>query len=90
MNFLHDCYPEKYPLLPEKKKQEIQGKSPKVPVAEEAKKNTENSLENVMTKVKNVLKQHQIRIEEYFLDYDPLRKGDVPINKFKGCLDNFK
>jgi hypothetical protein len=36
------------------------------------------------------MKQKQIRIEEFFIDYDPLRKGDVAKDKFKGCLDNFK
>jgi hypothetical protein len=57
---------------------------------EEAKTSGESPLVNVMTKIKNAMKQKQIRIEEFFIDYDPLRKGDVNRDKFKGCLDNFK
>jgi hypothetical protein len=36
------------------------------------------------------VKQRQIRIEEFFLDHDPLRKGDVAVIKFTGCLDALK
>jgi hypothetical protein len=33
---------------------------------------------------------NNIRIEEYFRDFDPLRKGTVPLNKFRGILSLMK
>lgn len=33
---------------------------------------------------------NNIRIEEYFKDFDPLRKGTVPMNKFRGIMSLMK
>lgn len=31
-----------------------------------------------------------MRVEEYFKDYDPLRKGIVTVNKFRGVISELK
>lgn len=40
--------------------------------------------------LKTQIKTNSIRIDEYFIDYDPLRKGIVPKNKFRGILSLMK
>lgn len=40
--------------------------------------------------LKTQIKVNSIRIDEYFIDYDPLRKGIVPKNKFRGILSLMK
>lgn len=47
-------------------------------------------LDDVMKRIKNTVMQKRIRIEEFFLDHDPLRKGDVTSAKFRSCLDELK
>ena len=44
----------------------------------------------LMNKLKKTIKINQLRIGEYFKDYDPLKKGILPINKFKGVLTQMK
>ena len=85
LKFLHDAAPSRYPL-----------EAPKEGSAESAAKDNAASptksikFETVMAKIKNVVKQKRIRIEEFFLDHDSLRKGDVTIAKFRSCLDGLK
>jgi len=88
MKFLHDSCPEKYPLESSNatvtmtgfsKTNEFSSSTGKMP-----------KLETVMTKIKNIVKAKSIRIEEFFLDHDTLRKGDVSAAKFESCLDGLK
>jgi len=39
-----------------------------------------------MRKVQNMVKRDRIRLLEFFQDHDPLRKGTVTDQKFKGVL----
>lgn len=85
MLFLHDAAPKRYPLVSTNsactttvigETYEYKGRLPK--------------LYDVMQKIKNIVMQKRIRIEEFFIDHDPLRKGDVAKPKFRGCLDELK
>ena len=46
------------------------------------------SLSNVEKKIQAEVVMRQIRIKEFFKDYDSLRKGVVTENQFKRILDN--
>jgi hypothetical protein len=85
MLFLHDASPKRYPLTSTNsictatiigENYNMLGRFPK--------------LNEVMQKIKNVVMQKRIRIEEFFIDHDPLRKGDVVKAKFRSCLDELK
>jgi len=39
-----------------------------------------------MTKIKQIVKKDRIRLGEFFKDHDVLRKGSVPVSKFRGVL----
>jgi Ca2+-binding EF-hand superfamily protein len=43
-----------------------------------------------LEKIKCAVKVKRIRLEEYFKDFDPLRKGLMPANKFRGVLSQMK
>jgi len=43
-----------------------------------------------MDEIKNIVKINRLRIGEYFKDYDILRKGIVPKNKFRGIISEMK
>lgn len=36
----------------------------------------------MLDEIKNIVKTSRLRPAEYFRDYDPLRKGIIPTNKF--------
>jgi len=46
--------------------------------------------QDLLDKIKNHVKTHQLRVGEYFKDYDPLRKGIIATNKFRGVLSKMK
>ena len=39
-----------------------------------------------MRKIKNIIKKDRIRLHEFFLDHDILRKGYLPNQKFRSVL----
>lgn len=46
--------------------------------------------DNLLAKIKNHIKINQIRVEDYFKDFDGLRKGVITSNKFRGVLSKMK
>ena len=46
----------------------------------------ERAHETLMQKVKNLVKKDRIRLLEFFQDFDTLRKGYLPAQKFRGVL----
>ncbi len=44
----------------------------------------------LLKKIKVQVKKDRIRVGEFFLDHDSLRKGSVPIQKFRSVLDGCK
>ena len=40
----------------------------------------------LMRKIKHQIKKDRIRLGEFFLDHDILRKGSLPVQKFRGVL----
>jgi len=40
----------------------------------------------LLEEIKNIIKINRLRVGEYFADYDPLRKGIIPANKFRGVI----
>lgn len=48
-------------------------------------KGAEN-IDELMQKVKSIIKKDRIRLGEFFQDHDLLRKGNVPAQKFRGVL----
>ena len=40
----------------------------------------------LLEEIKNNIKINRLRVGEYFQDYDPLRKGTMPTNKFRGVI----
>jgi len=44
----------------------------------------------LMGKIKNFIKVNQLRPEDYFKDFDVLRKGIITSNKFRGVLSKMK
>lgn len=45
---------------------------------------------DLLEKIKILAKVNQLRMEEYFRDYDALKKGVVAMIKFRGILSNLK
>lgn len=41
-----------------------------------------------MYRVKSIISKNRIRIREFLQDYDPLRSGVIPPNKFKSGLSS--
>ena len=46
--------------------------------------------ELLMQKIKKEIKIKNLRVQEYFLDFDTLRKGFCAANKFRGVLNQMK
>jgi len=44
----------------------------------------------ILNKIKSISKVNQLRLEEQFRDFDPLRKGSIPKNKFRGIMSILK
>lgn len=44
----------------------------------------------LLESLKNIVKNNRLRLNEYFKDFDPLRKGIIPANKFRGVLSQNK
>ena len=44
----------------------------------------------LLEKIKSQVKLGQLRVEDYFKDFDPLRKGIITSNKFRGVLSKMK
>lgn len=44
----------------------------------------------ILDEIKNAIKTNRLRVDEYFKDYDPLRKGIIPTNKFRGVISEMK
>lgn len=44
----------------------------------------------ILDEIKNIVKINRLRVDEYFKDYDPLRKGVIPTNKFRGVISEMK
>lgn len=44
----------------------------------------------IIDEIKNTVKVNRLRVEEYFKDYDPLKKGRVTVNKFRGVISELK
>ena len=45
-----------------------------------------SSLHDLLFKIKAQIKKERIRLGEFFLDHDLLRKGIIPAQKFRGVL----
>lgn len=45
-----------------------------------------DSLNDLLFKIKSQIKKERIRLGEFFLDHDLLRKGTIPAQKFRGVL----
>lgn len=43
-------------------------------------------MDQLMTKVKNIIKRDRIRLQEFFHDFDILRKGYLAAQKFRSVL----
>ncbi len=46
----------------------------------------DSKIDNLMMKIKHQIKKDRIRLGEFFLDFDILRKGSLPAQKFRGVL----
>jgi len=44
----------------------------------------------LLQKIKKIIKINNLRVHEYFLDFDTLRKGFCASNKFRGVLNQMK
>ena len=44
----------------------------------------------LLSKIKKEVKIKNLRVQEYFLDFDTLRKGFCAKNKFRGVLSQMK
>jgi hypothetical protein len=40
--------------------------------------------------IKEIIKVNRLRVGEYFKDFDPLRKGTISSNKFRGVISEMK
>lgn len=49
-----------------------------------------NAMDQLMIKVKNIIKKDRIRLLEFFQDHDALRKGYVAAQKFRSTLHSQK
>lgn len=48
------------------------------------------AMDKLMVKVKNIIKKDRIRLQEFFIDHDTLRKGYVAAQKFRSVLHSQK
>ena len=55
-------------------------------------KNPQKSVEEIviLNKIKTAVKINRLRMNDYLKDYDPLKKGILPANKFRGILSAMK
>lgn len=44
----------------------------------------------ILNKIKTAVKINRLRMNDYLKDYDPLKKGILPANKFRGILSAMK
>lgn len=44
------------------------------------------AVENLMQKIRDMVKRHRIRLGEFLQDHDPLRKGRIEATKFRTTL----
>ena len=44
----------------------------------------------LLEEIKNHIKINRLRLGEYFKDFDTLRKGTIPKNKFRGVMSQMK
>jgi len=44
----------------------------------------------ILNKIKTAVKINRLRMNDYLKDYDPLKKGILPANKFRGILSSMK
>jgi hypothetical protein len=44
----------------------------------------------LLEKIKCAVKVKRLRLNEYFKDFDPLRKGTLPSNKFRSVISQMK
>jgi len=47
----------------------------------------QDNIDDLLFKIKSIVKKERIRLGEFFLDHDLLRKGSVPISKFRTVLN---
>lgn len=52
----------------------------------QAQSNIPNNVDELLFRIKSQIKKERIRLGEFFLDHDVLRKGSVPKSKFRGVL----
>lgn len=52
--------------------------------------NGSSELDNLMEKIKQIIKRERIRLLEFFQDHDLLRKGSVEPTKFRSVLHSQK
>lgn len=50
----------------------------------------EGEMHRLLVKIKQIIKKDRIRLTEFFQDHDPLRKGNVPVQKFQSVLHSQK
>lgn len=55
-------------------------------------RNPQKSVEEIviLNKIKTAVKINRLRMNDYLKDYDPLKKGILPANKFRGILSSMK
>lgn len=55
-------------------------------------RNPQKSVEEIviLNKIKTAAKINRLRMNDYLKDYDPLKKGILPANKFRGILSSMK
>lgn len=46
-----------------------------------------STVDDLLFRIKSQIKKDRIRLGEFFLDHDLLRKGSVPKSKFRGVLN---
>lgn len=49
--------------------------------------NNSQTIDALLFNIKAQIKKERIRLGEFFLDHDLLRKGNVPVSKFRGVLN---
>ena len=47
-------------------------------------------VETLLKRIQNLVKTKRVRAQEFMIEHDPLRKGQIPKAKFRSALDNMK
>ena len=84
LNFINDANPFKGgkiidPLATKSSYKPLQGKYDGL-----------DKINELLFKIKATIKKERIRLGEFFLDHDVLRKGTIPAQKFRGGLHSQK